>query len=450
VTELLLVLLGWAFLLLVGVPLSIGLHEIGHLYPAKKFGIKCTQYMIGFGPTIWSRTVGETEYGVKAIPLGGYVRMIGMYPPRRPGRPDPAQEAAPGRWATLIEEARHEARANIGPEDLDRQFYQRPVWQRVVVMMGGPLMNLVIAVVVLGGILTLYGVPDTTRVGSVSQCVPPATAPASTACSPKDPAAPSVAAGLQPGDKIVSVNGHEAQSWLDIRAAIRENGGRTLSVVVRRDGTERTLTLTPVSQQRQVLDAKGNPVTGADGKPSMETVGFAGLSPSVAPVRQPVWAVPGAIWTQLSGTAGIVLDVPAKMVNVVEAMLGLEERDPNGPQSLIGVGRIAGDVTSGQGALAQTDPVERIVFLFGLLASLNVALFVFNLVPLLPLDGGHVAGALWEGLRRQVAKLRRRPDPGPVDTARALPLIYAGASLLIALSGLLIVADLISPVKLSS
>src|SRR6058998_4432833 len=120
------------FLIFIGIMASIALHEIGHLVPAKRSGVKVTQYMVGFGPTVWSRRKGETEYGVKAIPLGGYIRMIGMYPPRRPGRPDPTQEASPGRWAVLIEEARHEARASIGPEDLNRQFYQRPVWQRVV------------------------------------------------------------------------------------------------------------------------------------------------------------------------------------------------------------------------------------------------------------------------------------------------------------------------------
>jgi membrane-associated protease RseP (regulator of RpoE activity) len=444
--DILLTLLGWAAVLFVGVPLSIGLHEIGHLAPAKRFGIKCTQYMIGFGPTLWSRTVGETEYGVKAIPLGGYVRMIGMYPPRRDGA---AARAGSGRWTTLIEQARHEARADIGPGDEDRQFYQRSVLQRVVVMMGGPLMNLIIATAVFGGILTLYGLPEqTTSVATVSKCVLPPTAAAGTACTPSSRPAPAAAAGFQPGDRIVRMGGETITSWTQIQAQIRAHGGAAVPVTVQRGDQQLALTLTPILDRRERLDADGQLVLGADGKPVTEQVGFAGLSPAREMVQQPLSSVPGVVWNGVAQTAGVLVSVPEKMTGVVKAILGLQERDPTSPVSLIGVGRVAGEVAAGEGIAAGGDPTARFVTLLSLLGSLNLALFVFNLVPLLPLDGGHVAGALWEAVRRAGARVLRRPDPGPVDTARALPLVYAGASLLLLMGGLLIVADVVSPARI--
>jgi Zn-dependent protease len=146
-------------------------------------------------------------------------------------------------------------------------------------------------------------------------------------------------------------------------------------------------------------------------------------------------------------TAGVVLKLPQKMVGVAQAAFGSGPRDQNGPISVVGVGRVAGEVTSGDVAGFGGTTSDRLVFLLGLIASLNLALFVFNLIPLLPLDGGHVAGALWEGLKRQIARVRRRPNPGYVDVAKALPVAYAVSSVLIVMSALLIYADVVNPIK---
>jgi membrane-associated protease RseP (regulator of RpoE activity) len=144
----------------------------------------------------------------------------------------------------------------------------------------------------------------------------------------------------------------------------------------------------------------------------------------------------------------VVFTIPQKMVGIARAAFGSGVRDPNGPMSVVGVGRVAGEVANGQLLGVAGSDSARFVVLLSLIASLNLALFVFNLIPLLPLDGGHAAGALWEGLKRQVARLRGRPNPGYVDVAKALPVAYAVSIALIAMSALLIYADVVNPIKL--
>jgi len=158
---------------LVGIGVSIGLHEIGHLLPAKRFGVKVTQYMVGFGPTLWSKRTSETEYGIKAIPVGGYIRMIGMYPPAKDADPMMLRASTTGRFKTLVDDARQQSLEEISPEDADRVFYKLPVRQRIVVMLGGPTMNLLLAFVLFTLALSVLGTPGlTTTVGRVVECVP--------------------------------------------------------------------------------------------------------------------------------------------------------------------------------------------------------------------------------------------------------------------------------------
>ena len=425
----------------VGLALSIGLHEIGHLVPAKLFGVKVTQYMIGFGPTIWSKRKGETEYGVKAIPLGGYISMIGMFPP---GKGERVRNDSTGFFQGLVQDARDSSTDSITPGDEHRAFYLLPVWKRIIIMFGGPFMNLVLAIALLGVLLVGIGVPQSsTTVGSVNECVLPATSERQT-CEPGDPAAPGAGAGVLPGDRIVSIDGVAIESWEQSTAIIREHPDEELAVVVERDGEELTLTVTPALSERYVVDDDGKVVTDASGDPVTVEAGFVGIGAATERVSQPVTAVLPAVGENVAGVAAIIVNLPQRMVDVANAAFGPGERDPNGPISVVGVGRVAGEIA----AIDEIPVIDKAAGLIGILASLNIALFVFNLIPLLPLDGGHIAGAIWEAIRRGFAKLLRRPDPGPVDLAKLMPLTLGVVVLLGCMSALLIYADIVKPIAL--
>lgn len=423
-----------------GIAVSIALHEIGHLVPAKTFNVLTSKYMIGFGPTLFSWKRGETEYGIKAFPLGGYVAMAGMYPPT--GKP----VRGPKFIRDLVEEARSQSMADIPPGSEGRLFYQLPVWKRLIIMLGGPLMNLVVALVLFAVLISGFGISQsTTTVSYVAECVIPATEKNQQECAPGDPASPAAAAGLIPGDTIVALDGHEVTAWNQLTDTIQQSPGKELQLTVERDGETRQLSLVPLQTERPISNSRGVPELGADGKQVVEKVGFAGVSPTTQIVQQPITEVFPMVGDYLTQTANVILHLPQRLYEVGLAAFGPEERDPNGPLSVVGVGRVAGEIASIEDASVAT----RFAGLLSLVASMNLALFAFNLIPLLPLDGGHILGALWEAVRRFFAKLFGKADPGPVDMAKALPLTYAVTFLLMGMGALLIYADIVKPISLS-
>jgi membrane-associated protease RseP (regulator of RpoE activity) len=453
-----------------GVLLSILLHEAGHFAFAKLFKVRVGQFMVGFGKTLWSRKIGETEFGIKALPLGGYISMSGMYPPIKPGGkartastgffqtlvqdagpeivdvidPEPEdQDDRSGFFKTLVSDARSASADTILPGHENRVFYKLAIWKRIIIMLGGPVMNLVIAIglyaIILCGIGMQTAVPT---VASLPPCVHAAT-DTSTNCAASDPASPAAKAGFKPGDTIESVNGTRITSWTELTSIIRKSAGTKLETVVKRDGKDVTLTAVPIANPTYVLDSKGDKVLNAAGKAEITSVGYLGIyATSVFTPVSATYILP-QVWDTTTKVGGVVLNLPARMVGVWNAAFSSAPRDPNGPIGVIGVGRIAGEITT-NGAPFESQLEE----LLGVLASLNIALFVFNLIPLMPLDGGHIIGALWEGLKRGTARLLHRADPGPVDTAKVVPLTFAVVIVLGAMSLLLVYADIVKPITL--
>jgi len=419
--------------IVVGIGVSIGLHELGHLTAAKIFRVKVTQYMIGFGNTLWSRKKGETEYGVKSLPIGGYIAMIGMFPPGPDGKP-----AKRGRLAEFIDSARQSSAETVPAGEEHRAFYAAAPWKRIIIMFAGPFMNLVIAVLVIGVITVGVGIPASIPVvDSVAQCLKPATS-TSTTCTGADPVAPAALAGMQAGDRIVSVAGHRIarDGFQKASDLIGDSAGKQIAVVVERGGQKVTLSMTPVLSSKTINEP--------DGSQKVVQAGVVGFSFAQGNVRQPVSEVPGLVGKQLSQTTGVFLNLPNRMVQVWNAAFGTQARDANGPVGLIGVGRLAGDVASN----TSTPFIERLEWLLSIIAALNISLFVFNLVPLLPLDGGHILGALWEQAKRwYFAIFRRGRKPKHVDMARLLPLTFGVVTVLIAMELLLAYADLVKPIS---
>ncbi len=420
-------------LLVVGLALSIALHEMGHLIPAKKFGVRVGQYMIGFGPTLWSRKYGETQYGFKAIPLGGYISMAGMYPPSP--EKDGTGRAGGGFFATMVQDARVANDETMVGAGKHRAFYELPVYKRIIIMLGGPVMNLLFAIVLFGIVMTGIGVQTaTTTVAAVNECVLPAGS-SQTECAASDPASPAAAAGILPGDVIMSVDGTDVATFAEASAIIQKSPDQSLDVVVVRDGKQLTLQVTPMLAERQIV--------GADGQATTAEVGFVGMTATVEYVRQPIWAGPEAAFQNVGSVAGIIWQLPVKVYDTAVDLFTGAERDPNGPLSVVGAGRIAGEV-----AAVDAPIVNRAAALLSLLASLNIALFVFNLIPLLPLDGGHIVVALWEGLKRIWAKMFNRPPPKPVDATKLVPVTFVVVIGLVVMGGILILADVFNPVVL--
>jgi len=440
----------------VGLLASIALHEVGHMVPAKKFGVKVTQYMVGFGPTAWSGKKGDTEYGIKWIPLGGYIRMIGMVPPRADG----TRSRWPRRMATAVEEFRQTSRAEVAPGDEDREFYRLTPGKKMIIMLGGPCMNLVIYLVITVILLMTIGISHTPaptlKVSAVEKCVVAANSAAAATgkCPANAPTAPAYGR-LQPGDTVLAVDGEPVRTWDALVAKIEPSAGKQLHLLVRRHGHNVTVPITPAV----------NTVYANDAGTATKAAGFLGIEATQPPpYYKPasVSQVPGQIGSQISQGFAALGRYPSKIANLWGTVFDGKPRDPEGAVGIVGIGRLGGDVASSH----QIDVQEKTYALFGLLASVNLLLFFFNLLPLLPLDGGHVAGAIVEAAKRGRARLRARSlargggsdidvdaagrarEAIYVDTAQMLPVMYAVASVLIVVTLLTFYADIVHPIRL--
>lgn len=400
----------------VGLLISVALHELGHFYPARKFGVRVSQFMVGFGPTLFSRQRGETEYGIKAIPLGGYVRIIGMIPPR--------PTLTKGPFRNLINQARETAASELTEADQGRAFYQLHPAKKLIVMLGGPLMNLIVAVILLFTALVLIGTPQpTTKVNAVINCLPSETSETGE-CSTTNLTSPAARAGLLPGDQILAIAGNQTQTWDELVTAIDAAAGNRVAIEINRAGATQTL-ITTVAD----ISTETNPD------------GYLGFTPQIELQRQSPAAVFSVIGQVGLATGQLIIDLPARLSNVVATAVGAEPRDLDGPISIVGVSVISGDV-----ATREAPASWRILDFLMLLASVNLALFFFNLLPILPLDGGHVAGALYEWGRR---KTRSKNANQAVDIAKLMPVAYVFALALISFSVLLIYVDLVAPIRLN-
>lgn len=386
---------------------SVALHECGHMWVARATGMKVRRYFVGFGPTLWSIRRGETEYGVKGVPLGGFCDIAGMTP---------------------VEE--------LAPDEADRAMYKQATWKRVAVLFAGPGMNFVICLVLLYGIALVWGLPNlhppTRAVVGETACVAPEVAPGKLgSCTGPGPAA---RAGIRPGDVVVKVGDTPVSSFEDMAVAVRKLHG-TVPVVVERDGSTVTTYVDITPTQRFV----GN---GQDGKPEASTVGAIGVGAvRLTPTRYGVFSAVPATFAFAGGltveVGKALVAIPTKVGALVHA-IGGGQRDPQTPMSVVGASIIGGDTV---------DHGLWVAFWF-FLAQLNLILGAINLVPLLPFDGGHIAIALFEKIRNMIRSARGMVAAAPVNYLKLMPATYVVLVFVVGYMLLTVTADLVNPIRL--
>jgi len=388
------------------IALSIALHEAGHMFTARAFGMRVRRYFIGFGPTVWSTTKGHTEYGIAALPFGGFCDIAGMT-----------------------------AMDPLTPEEAPHAMVNKPAWQRIAVLAGGIVMNLLIGVVITYLVAVFSGIPNpdadfTPRVGQTVCVADQKDAQTLDECSGEGPAGQ---AGVRAGDTLVSVDGQSIDGFGDLRDAVAKRPGETVALEVSRDGVPMVIDV-PVAAVQRIDPATGERVT-------QGAVGIV-AAPVQDAVKQfgPVEAVPAtARFTgqMLGATVEGIVSFPGKIPGVVASLFGAE-RDVAGPISVIGASRTGGEL------------VEQNMWsaFWMMLASLNFFLALFNLVPLPPLDGGHIAVVLYERVRDAFRRLRGLGPGAPANYEKLMPLTYVMAAVLLGVGVLVMAADVVNPVRI--
>lgn len=388
----------------IGICVSVALHEAGHMVTAKMFGMKVRRYFVGFGPTVFSFHRRGTEYGLKWIPFGGFCDIAGM---------------------TALDE--------VTPDEAPRAMYRFKTWKRTVVLAAGSFTHFILGFVVLylmAITMGLVNTDDKALVDEVSPCVQNVAtveqANAAPQCKPGDPA-PAKAAGIQQGDQVVAIGGVETPKWSDLLDKVQNASGPT-EVTVLRDGQRRTLTVDIPQVERPKMDGKGT-----------ERVGVIGVSKSTMEQYGPVDGLGATLsftGTMFSETAQRLVELPSRVPPLIDSVFGAE-RDPNTPVSVVGASRLGGEA------------VEHGIWelFFFLLATLNFFIGVFNLLPLLPLDGGHIVVAWYERVRDAIRKARGKVPGGPVDYTK----LNAVTMVLVVIGGffvlLTVTADIVNPIR---
>jgi membrane-associated protease RseP (regulator of RpoE activity) len=333
---------------------------------------------------------------LKAIPAGGYCKISGM---------------------SLHEEL---------PDDVKpRAFYLASVPRKLVVLSAGSFLHFVLGILLL---FTLFAGVGTSQVlPTVSQVVP--CIPSFTECSTSDPISPAKQVGIQPGDQIIGVNG-QTREWEEITPILRSSAGKEIVLLIQRDEQQISIPVTPASRL----------VEG-------ETRGFLGIINEYGLVREnPITAIGSSLKATsaiFQGSIKALFGLPAQIPALMRQTFLGEERNAEGLVGIVGVARASGETVS-SGNLSTG---EKIATFLLIVASLNIFVGIFNLLPILPLDGGHMAVALYEGARRKLAALRGKADPGHVDVEKLTPITMVVFIALAFLTLLLLFADIFNPIN---
>ncbi|MFF5293377.1 M50 family metallopeptidase [Paractinoplanes globisporus] len=403
--------------------ISVSLHEAGHMITAKRFGMKVTRYFVGFGPTIFSWRRGETEYGLKAIPLGGFCKIVGMTP----------QDD------------------DVEPEDQPRAMWRFPVWKRTIVMSAGSITHFLLALAAAWVVAFTLGLPNTSYPAtaaaqlqqkpfiSVSECAWLAIPADGHECTPGEAgsvASPAWTAGLRDGDLITQVGTTSVATFGNLNDAIRAQQPGKVPFTYVRDGVTKTVDVALVSAERPPVDNAKGAVT----KVAVAGLGWDGDSVPGTIKYNPGTAVGGTFdygWFIVENTFSSLGRIPQKVPALWHSLTG-SERDPDTPISVVGASRLGGE------AIEHGVP-ELFLNIF---ITLNIFIGIFNLLPLLPLDGGHIAIAWFERARSWLYARLRKPDPGRVDYYKLMPITYAVILIGGAFTLLTVTADIVNPIQI--
>jgi membrane-associated protease RseP (regulator of RpoE activity) len=365
---------------------SVMVHEFGHYITARKYGMWVSEFFVGFGKRIWSVQRGETEFGVKAIPAGGYCKIEGM---------SPSDELPEGQE--------------------DRAFYKASSAKKLVVLGAGSFLHFVLGFILL---FTLFAGIGTNQVlPEIREVVPNSAAQA---------------AGIQAGDEVISINGKKVTEWYKDVEVIRQSQGRELSLVLDRNGEQISVT---ASARLTDIDGTKRYVLGIVNDMGLKRSGLLVSIKNSATVTK----------SFLVESVKSLGKLPEKIPALWGATVRGEERDPNGLVGVVGVARVSGEAVGSD----KLTSMERLATFVLIVASLNIFVGVFNLLPILPLDGGHMAVAIADSIRAFFARLRGRPRPAPIDVTVLTPITMVVFVVLATLTLLLLVADVINPVTLN-